>query len=99
MKNIRDLARRVSDNLDISVKEAHAIIEETFKEIAKILIEEEEEVRIKNFATFKFGVVPGKETKHPTTKERITIPKKKTIRLGLSTKIKKGLNEVVEDDE
>lgn len=92
MKNLRDLSKRVSKNLDITQKEAHAIIEEAFKEIAKILIEDGEEVRIKNFATFKFGVVPGKETKHPTTKERIQIPRKRTIRLGLSTKIKKGLN-------
>nr|DAV25081.1 MAG TPA: Bacterial DNA-binding protein [Caudoviricetes sp.] len=92
MKNIKDLSKRVSENQKISQKDAHNIIEDTFNEISKILVEEGEEVRIKNFAVFKYGMVPGKKTKHPTTKEEIVIPDSRTIRLGLSTKIKKGLN-------
>lgn len=92
MKNIKDLSKRVSENKNISQKDAHDIIEDTFNEISKILVSEGEEVRIKNFAVFKYGIVPGKKTKHPTTREEIIIPENKTIRLGLSTKIKKGLN-------
>lgn len=76
MKNIKDLSKRVSENKNISQKDAHNIIEDTFNEISKILIEEGEEVRIKNFAIFKYGTVPGKKTKHPTTKEDIIIPSK-----------------------
>ena len=92
MKNIKDLSRQVAKECNMPSKEVHFIIEKTFDEIANILINEGEEVRIKNFGAFKFGTIPGKKTKHPTTKEEIIIEDKKTVRLGLSTKIKKGLN-------
>lgn len=93
MKNINDLAKIMAKNNNLTVKENQTYIKNLFDEISKILVSEKEEIRIKNFGTFKFGKVPGKNTKHPKTKEPINIPDKVTIRLGLSTKIKKGLNQ------
>lgn len=92
MKNIKDLSKRVSANKNIPQKEVHAIIEDAFNEISKMLVDEGEEIRIKNFAVFKYGKVAGKKTKHPTTKKEIIINDSITIRLGLSTKLKRGLN-------
>lgn len=92
MKNIKDLSKRVADATKLPYKTVHPIVESVFGEMLDILVNDKEEIRIKNFGTFKFGIIPGKNTKHPTTKEPITISDKKTIRLGLSTKMKKGLN-------
>lgn len=92
MKNIQDLAKRMAKKNNLTVKDNQAYITELFGEMSNILTEEKEEIRIKNFGVFKFGKVPGKKTKHPKTKEPISIPDMITIRLGLSTKLKKGLN-------
>lgn len=92
MKNIQDLAKRMAKKNKLTVKENQTYIAELFNEMSSILIDEKEEIRIKNFGVFKFGKVPGKKTKHPKTKEPISIPDMITIRLGLSTKLKKGLN-------
>lgn len=92
MKNIKDLSKRVADKNKLPQRTVHMIIESVFEEIADILINEKEEVRIKNFGTFKFGKITGKKTKHPSTKEPIVIQDRITVRLGLSTKMKKGLN-------
>lgn len=92
MKNIQDLAKRMAKKNKLTTKENQIYITELFNEISDILTLEKEEIRIKNFGIFKFGKVPGKNTKHPKTREPISIPEKSTIRLGLSTKLKKSLN-------
>ena len=92
MQNIQDLAKKMAKKNNLTTKENQIYITELFNEMSNILVSEKEEIRIKNFGVFKFGKVPGKNTKHPTTKEPICIPDKITIRLGLSTKLKKGLN-------
>lgn len=93
MKNIKDVSKRVADKTKLPQKTVQLIAESLFEEIAEILTNDKEEVRVKNFAVFKFGKIPGKSTKHPTTKEQIIIDDKITVRLGLSTKLKKALNE------
>lgn len=93
MKNIKDLSKRIAKNNNIPEKDAKTIIEDVFGEIKNILVNEGEEVRIKNFATFKFGKTPGRVTKHPTTKKQIIIGEKRNIKLRLSTKMKKSLNQ------
>lgn len=93
MNNIKDLSKRVAKKNKLPYKTVHMIVESTFKEMAVIFIQDKEEIRIKNFGTFKFTTIPGKRTKHPTTKKPIVIGDKLSIRLGVSTKIKKGLNE------
>lgn len=92
MKNIKDLSKRVADRVKLPCETINEVVKTVFEEMSEILVNEREEIRIKNFGTFKFGKIPGKTTKHPTTKEPIVIGDKKTIRLGLSTKIKRGLN-------
>ena len=93
--NIKDLARRVSDKVEMKQSDVLHVVKTTFDELSVILVEEHKEVRIKNFTTFKFGKVAGKTTKHPKTGEEVIIPDRITIRLGLSTKVKRGLNHAV----
>lgn len=88
MRNLNDIARIIAFQNGMSTRKASMVIKSVFNAIENSLVEDKEEVRIKNFGTFKFGVVPGRVTKHPVTKEVIEIPERETIRLGLSTKLK-----------
>lgn len=90
--NIKDLSERVSKKVEMNQGDVLNVMKTTFDEMSSILIDEKKEIRIKNFATFKFGKVSGKTTKHPKTGEPVHFPDKVTIRLGLSMKMKKGLN-------
>ena len=92
MKNIKEVSKMVANETNMPQKTVELIANSIFEEIADILTNKREEVRIKNFAVFKFGKIAGKTTKHPTTKELITIDDKTTVRLGLSTKMKRSLN-------
>lgn len=92
MKNIRDLTEIVASKNNLDEKEVMPIIQSTFEEISNILINEREEVRIKNFGVFRFSMVPSKNTKHPVSKLPIVTGDKLTVRLGVSKKIKDGLN-------
>ena len=93
MKNIKEVSKLVAEKNNMPHKTVELIAESLFEEIADILTKKKEEVRVKNFAVFRFSKIPGKTTKHPTTKETIVIDDKVTVRLGLSTKLKRGLNE------
>ena len=54
-------------------------VQNIYKILTKVKLEQDElvnnkeEVRIKNFGTFKFGKSAGRTTKHPVTKKTIVI--------------------------
>ena len=93
MKNIENISDTLAEKFGVSKQDSKIFTEEVFKEISNCLVNNKEEVRIKNFGTFKFGKSAGRVTKHPVTKETIVIEENTTIRFKASTKLKNNIHE------
>ena len=72
MKNIENISDTLAERFGVSKQDSKIFTEGVFKEISNCLVNNKEEVRIKNFGTFKFGKSAGRTTKHPVTKEIMT---------------------------
>ena len=93
MKNIENISDTLAERFGVSKQDSKIFTEGVFKEISNCLVNNKEEVRIKNFGTFKFGKSAGRTTKHPVTKETIVIEENTTIRFKASTKLKNNIHE------
>ena len=93
MINLDNIAERLSNKFGVSKNDSRIFIEGTFEEIAKILVKEKKEIRIKNFGTFKFGKTAGRTTQHPVTHETINIGNNVNIRFKAATKLKNDIHE------
>lgn len=86
-----ELIRSISKKLSISYEETEKVFYTVILQVKKEL-NEKEEVRIKDFGTFKKKEIKEKEIKHPVTKESIMVPKHNKI------KFKQSKNFFLEED-
>ncbi len=90
----KDIIRRASYKLNMSIDEAKVVCDCFFEIIQEILVEDEENIHLE---IRKFGVFDVKKTKkrtnalNPRTKEKIIIPERKRVTFKPSKKIKEIL--------
>ena len=90
----KDIIRRASYKLNMSIDEAKVVCDCFFEIIQEILVEDEEYIHLE---IRKFGVFDVKKTKkrtnalNPRTKEKIIIPERKRVTFKPSKKIKEIL--------
>ena len=87
----KDITRRASYKLNMSIDEAKVVCDCLFEIIQEILVEDEDNIHLE---IRKFGVFDVKKTKqrtnalNPRTKEKIIIPERKRVTFKASKKIK-----------
>jgi len=90
----KDIARRASYKLNMSIDEEKVVCYFLFEIIQEILVEDEDNIHLE---IRKFGVFDVKKTKqrtnalNPRTKEKIIIPERKRVTFKASKKIKEIL--------
>ncbi len=90
----KDIIRRASYKLNMSIDEAKVVCDCFFEIIQEILVEDEENIHLE---IRNFGVFDVKKTKkrtnalNPRTKEKIIIPERKRVTFKPSKKIKEIL--------
>ncbi len=80
MINTADFAKRYAKTYGVSNKYAATVCESVFRLLGTMLYEENEDVSIYRFGSFKHTKMAEKRAKHPGTGEMITIPERDVIK-------------------
>ncbi len=86
-----DLVERVAEKLDITKKEAEAIVGIVFGSIVEA-IEKEEKVELRGFGCFKVKTKRARKGRNPRTGEEIDIPAKRVPYFKPGKDMKEAVN-------
>tara|TARA_B100000963_G_C22597191_1_gene658439 strand:- start:585 stop:878 length:294 start_codon:yes stop_codon:yes gene_type:complete len=73
------------------IKDLQKVIEIILKEI-KDTLKRDERVELRNFGTFRTGIQKASIRRNPKTGEKVSVPKKRTIKWKMSKELFKKLN-------
>lgn len=87
----KDISMKLSENLEISLSLSSRLVD-YFTECIKINLNENNDIKISGFGTFKISKTPKRVGRNPKTKESFIISERKRIKLVLSSRVRGYIN-------
>ncbi len=87
----RDVILRIAEKHNISANESRKIVGIVLDEISNALFNGED-LTLTGFGSFKVRSNPSRTVRNPHTREKFTIPSRKTIGFKASVQLKQGVN-------
>jgi DNA-binding protein HU-beta len=97
MKKI-DFVKEVSKKAGVSIKDAESVVNSSLETITDIL-ERSESITFMGFGTFETVVRASRETTLPTTKERVRIPAKMSVKFKTGKNLKEKVAAIPVEQE
>lgn len=82
MLNRKQFSRKLAEEKGLTYQYAETICDAVFDMLYKVLYEEEEDLSIYGFGSFKHRVTKPKQTRHPGTGEMMTVPARTFIKFN-----------------
>lgn len=87
----KDISLKLSENLEISLSLSSRLVD-YFTECIKTNLNENNDIKISGFGTFKISKTPKRVGRNPKTKESFIISERKRIKLVLSSRVRGYIN-------
>jgi integration host factor subunit alpha len=87
----KDISMKLSENLEISLSLSSRLVD-YFTECIKTNLNENNDIKISGFGTFKISKTPKRVGRNPKTKESFIISERKRIKLVLSARVRGYIN-------
>ena len=87
----KDISMKLSENLEISLSLSSRLVD-YFTECIKTNLNENNDIKISGFGTFKISKTPKRVGRNPKTKESFIISERKRIKLVLSSRVRGYIN-------
>ena len=87
----KDISLKLSENLEISLSMSSRLVD-YFTECIKTNLNENNDIKISGFGTFKISKTPKRVGRNPKTKESFIISERKRIKLVLSSRVRGYIN-------